>query len=1059
MLLVVLAVGLVLVATNLIDPNEYKPKISQLVEDKTGRKLDMQGDLALTFFPWIGVETGKVSLSNAAGFADVPMVAVDNALVKVKLLPLLKKQVEVDTVVLDAPNIRLQTLADGRTNWDDLVDGTGDKSGSDKPAAQGAGAIAGLAIQGISISDGLVQWQNDQADQSLLLEQLNLSTGSLVPGDPLDIELSVNASGNIIPEPAEVKLDTTVTLSENMAAVSLAETSLEVAMKSIKADLTIDKVSYALQAGLAAINGLKANLDRDGVKSDLAAASINFNLSDETLELPSLNIIQDDVSIAAAISAAGVLSAPAARGTFDLKAADVAAFLARNGLKVELPDIDLKALSTQGRFNFKDDVVQLDGFNFAAEVNALPTTIEAPSLRYDIKSNSIAAPSLQISQADFSFKGGIEGSELLSDSRSLGGQVDVAVADVAALLARNGLKVELPDIDLKALSTQGRFNFKDDVVQLDGFNFAAEVNALPTTIEAPSLRYDIKSNSIAAPSLQIAQADFSFKGGIEGSELLSDSRSLGGQVDVAVADVAALLSRNGLELELPDIPLQNIKLTTKFDVSGPKIAADALLGRFDHKQQPTEVSIPSVRLDLDSGALDLGSLSVSQGDFSLEANAKGTGVTGDLAKMNVSGKLKMSAADLPALLARNEIPAEIPEGLLTALNTSLGFKIADNNAAISNLDAKIDDMTIKGSAGLNNFASPGYLFDLVINKLDVDSLVASDGSQPAAEKPSTSEQLLLPVAPLRGLNVDGKAKIGTLITTGLTLNDVNVKVKSDENVLSVAPMTANAFGGSIETQLTYDVSRDVPAIRIINKVDNVDVGALLQSLEISEKVSGTGNLTTNLSGRGADADAVIASLNGDIGFRLLNGAIKGYDLQAALIKIEQQVSQLRGGETTTRESPAAETRFAELAGSFKVQDGIFRNDDLDMKAPLFRVSGSGAMNLPQSRIDYKLNVNVVETVEGQGGKSLGELKGARIPLKIYGSLADPTYTLDLAALLKDQAKKELNKQILKKIAPTGTAPVEGGAEPDQIPENPEEAIKQELKKKLQEGLLKGLGLG
>jgi len=952
MLLVVLAVGLVLVATNLIDPNEYKPKISQLVEDKTGRKLDMQGDLALTFFPWIGVETGKVSLSNAAGFADVPMVAVDNALGKVTLLPLLKKQVEVDTVVLDAPNIRLQTLADGRTNWDDLVDGTGDKSGSDKPAAQGAGAIAGLAIQGISISDGLVQWQNDQADQSLLLEQLNLSTGSLVPGDPLDIELSVNASGNIIPEPAEVKLDTTVTLSENMAAVSLAETSLEVAMKSIKADLTIDKVSYALQAGLAAINGLKANLDRDGVKSDLAAASINFNLSDETLELPSLNIIQDDVSIAAAISAAGVLSAPAARGTFDLKAADVAAFL-----------------------------------------------------------------------------------------------------------ARNGLKVELPDIDLKALSTQGRFNFKDDVVQLDGFNFAAEVNALPTTIEAPSLRYDIKSNSIAAPSLQIAQADFSFKGGIEGSELLSDSRSLGGQVDVAVADVAALLSRNGLELELPDIPLQNIKLTTKFDVSGPKIAADALLGRFDHKQQPTEVSIPSVRLDLDSGALDLGSLSVSQGDFSLEANAKGTGVTGDLAKMNVSGKLKMSAADLPALLARNEIPAEIPEGLLTALNTSLGFKIADNNAAISNLDAKIDDMTIKGSAGLNNFASPGYLFDLVINKLDVDSLVASDGSQPAAEKPSTSEQLLLPVAPLRGLNVDGKAKIGTLITTGLTLNDVNIKVKSDENVLSVAPMTANAFGGSIETQLTYDVSRDVPAIRIINKVDNVDVGALLQSLEISEKVSGTGNLTTNLSGRGADADAVIASLNGDIGFRLLNGAIKGYDLQAALIKIEQQVSQLRGGETTTRESPAAETRFAELAGSFKVQDGIFRNDDLDMKAPLFRVSGSGAMNLPQSRIDYKLNVNVVETVEGQGGKSLGELKGARIPLKIYGSLADPTYTLDLAALLKDQAKKELNKQILKKIAPTGTAPVEGGAEPDQIPENPEEAIKQELKKKLQEGLLKGLGLG
>ena len=107
LVLVVIVVGGVLVATNLIDPNDYKPQISKLVEQKTGRQLSLEGDLQLTFFPWVGVETGKVALSNAPGFGEQPMIEMDNAGIKVNWMPLLKKQVEVDTVVLDAPRIVL----------------------------------------------------------------------------------------------------------------------------------------------------------------------------------------------------------------------------------------------------------------------------------------------------------------------------------------------------------------------------------------------------------------------------------------------------------------------------------------------------------------------------------------------------------------------------------------------------------------------------------------------------------------------------------------------------------------------------------------------------------------------------------------------------------------------------------------------------------------------------------------------------------------------------------------------------------------------------------------
>ncbi len=45
------------------DPNEYKGDIVELVKEKTGRTLNIEGDIRLTFFPKIGVGLGPTQLS------------------------------------------------------------------------------------------------------------------------------------------------------------------------------------------------------------------------------------------------------------------------------------------------------------------------------------------------------------------------------------------------------------------------------------------------------------------------------------------------------------------------------------------------------------------------------------------------------------------------------------------------------------------------------------------------------------------------------------------------------------------------------------------------------------------------------------------------------------------------------------------------------------------------------------------------------------------------------------------------------------------------------------
>ncbi|MDQ7017292.1 MAG: AsmA family protein, partial [Gammaproteobacteria bacterium] len=81
-----------------LDPNEHKTLISEQVEEQTGRNLSIKGNIQLSLFPWLGFELGETSLSNAAGFGNVPFVKLRGAQLKLALLPLLKQQIKINRI-------------------------------------------------------------------------------------------------------------------------------------------------------------------------------------------------------------------------------------------------------------------------------------------------------------------------------------------------------------------------------------------------------------------------------------------------------------------------------------------------------------------------------------------------------------------------------------------------------------------------------------------------------------------------------------------------------------------------------------------------------------------------------------------------------------------------------------------------------------------------------------------------------------------------------------------------------------------------------------------------
>lgn len=296
-ILVVLIVVAAVVVPLVFDPNDYKDEIASAVEARTGRKLVMEGDLGLSVFPWLAVEIGPTRLANAQGFSERPFAAVNKVSIRIKLLPLLRKQVEMDTVVLDGLQVSLETRADGKTNWADLATQAGagaapETQGVESSADAGM-ALAGLAIGGVEITGADVRYDDQQAGTQYAVEGLDLSTGAISPGATVPVKLSMQLDVSAPPVQGPLQLAGQVTLSADSQTLTLAQAELKTDLKGdglpggkfvsrLGFDATVDLAAGAVQVPnlVAELLGMTVQASVTG-KQLFAAPAVSADLKVE----------------------------------------------------------------------------------------------------------------------------------------------------------------------------------------------------------------------------------------------------------------------------------------------------------------------------------------------------------------------------------------------------------------------------------------------------------------------------------------------------------------------------------------------------------------------------------------------------------------------------------------------------------------------------------------------------------------------------------------------------------------------------------------------------------
>lgn len=393
------------------------------------------------------------------------------------------------------------------------------------------------------------------------------------------------------------------------------------------------------------------------------------------------------------------------------------------------------------------------------------------------------------------------------------------------------------------------------------------------------------------------------------------------------------------------------------------------------------------------------------------------------------------------------------------LTLSGNLKTADETRTLSNAKLTLDGATATGTVSLTKGAIRPYVqANLQITELDLnkymggDAAAATGEAEPPAPKPVPARPAApAPAAPApkpdgdaieQLLNEKGGPKVHgftqragwsgepvNLTLLGVADADVKLQVgkllfqqiKVGQSAMTVALknrfMKANfddvqLYEGHGKGFITLDGTGKGANIGANIALDGVSAQPLLKDAADLDWLSGKAKLGLQLAANGASELQLVEALNGRADFAFANGAISGFNLPGAIRGIS------RGDFSGLKKSPSEKTDFSELSATFQITNGVAQNQDLKLTSPLLRVTGAGAVQLPQRTVDYTVKPKLVASLEGQGAANA---TGIEIPVRISGPWDQPHYEPDLKGVLADPNKvvdtvKQLGKQLKGKNA-------------------------------------------
>lgn len=281
--LLILLLAVVAYIAFTFDPNAYKPRIVDMVKERTQRTLTIPGDIELAVFPELALEIGAASISERNG--SETFASLDHAEVTLQIWPLLSGEVVADEILIEGLQATIRRDVKGVANFEDLVGG-GEQQ---QPAQETPAQPVAFDIGGLVIRDADLLYIDEQAGRRIAVSNLVLESEGLADGTPSGLQLQAHVKSSQPAVDATVALETVFTLGLQEGLYRLEDLDLAVkgalaGISNANLALTADAVlqpstmQYSVSDAALALTGT-----REGAPLELKLATPRLAVSDDSI--------------------------------------------------------------------------------------------------------------------------------------------------------------------------------------------------------------------------------------------------------------------------------------------------------------------------------------------------------------------------------------------------------------------------------------------------------------------------------------------------------------------------------------------------------------------------------------------------------------------------------------------------------------------------------------------------------------------------------------------------------------------------------------------------------
>lgn len=455
----------------------------------------------------------------------------------------------------------------------------------------------------------------------------------------------------------------------------------------------------------------------------------------------------------------------------------------------------------------------------------------------------------------------------------------------------------------------------------------------------------------------------------------------------------------------------------------------------DAKFSDPSTKIESAKIGLDAFEFDKVSnltYSVVGQAADMELDVKGSG---ELTVDSAISKIVLNKLTLDSTFKGEALPQS---PMKVDMQSDLSFDLTKSHLSFVLEKLQANSIALDGKADVTLSEIPKVRFSLHSPNIDLDEFLGLNNtsetaaSEPAKETtPSAPEKEVEPdLTALKTLDVKGDITIDKFKASNAHMQNVKAAFSVDRGVAKLTSFTSNLYGGSISATATLDARKSPASYSAKKAIKGVKVQPLLVDVANNDMIEGTGNIDVNVSGKSLTPTGIKQNLAGTIAINFADGAVNGINV-AQLIR--ENYAKIKGEKYDDTEG-VQKTDFSAMKATLKVDKGWVSTNDMSAQSPLLRVTGSGKANFINETVDFLVRTSIVGSLEGQGGKSIDDLKDVTIPIKVTGAWADPKFSLVFDDVLKQKAQKEIDRGVEKLT----------------------DKIKDEKTKEAVDGLLKGL---